>query len=123
MSCRECVFRSQYQDMGASADVCTLHADLASAILACEHSDGCKYRLTRDEAKIIAFARAGGKPTEAPTAARRESSGDPVRDFNQAMQDAAETLRQGLQKLIDNMRPAIESINALAEQRGEGDGV
>lgn len=122
MSCRECVFRSQYQDMGASADVCTLHISLARAINACEHSEDCKYRFTRNDAMKIAFERAGGKPTDEPdatAAARRESSGDPARDFQEAMKEAAETLRQGLQKLVDNMKPMVESIKAFADQKGE----
>ena len=110
MSCRDCVFISRYQDMGASTDVCTLHTNLASAINACVHSEGCKYRFTKKEAMTIAFERAGGKPTEATAADRRESSGDPEKDFqaamisiSQAATNALSNLRRELEKFMKNI--------------------
>lgn len=122
MSCRECVFRSEYRDMGASADVCTLHINLASAINACDHSEDCKYRFTHEEAKAIAFERAGGKPTEThPAAERRWSSDDPVLDFKNTMSELVETLRQSWQKLADDIKPLAESIKVFAEKEGTND--
>lgn len=124
MSCRECVFRSQYQDMGASADVCTLHITLARAIHACEHSEDCIYRLTRNEAMKIAFERAGGKPTDEPTAAdRREQIDDPDRAFHNSMSVIFEELQKGVQNMVDIAKVAVESIVAIAGEGAEEDGV
>ena len=63
MSCRDCVFRGIFQDMGASSDVCKLHTSLVDAVAACEHSDSCKHRFTIQEAKQIVIERNGGLPT------------------------------------------------------------
>lgn len=111
MSCRDCVFRSTYQDMGASADVCTLHYDLARAINACVHSEDCKYRFTIKEAKEIVFERTGGKPTDEPTAAeRREESGDPEKDFNSAMMSIGEAVKRSLNELAKEMKDFVKRI-------------
>ena len=128
MSCRDCVFRSEYRDMGASADVCTLHFNLARAVNACDHSEDCKYRLTRKEAMTIAFERAGGKPTDEPTAAeRREQSGDPDeiddpdRAFQNSMNVIFEELRKGVQGMVDIAKDAVERIYAFAREGAEDD--
>lgn len=53
MSCRDCVFKSIYQDMGASFDVCRMQDKLPDAARACDNSESCQYRLTVQEAKKI----------------------------------------------------------------------
>ena len=63
MSCRECVFKGIYQDMGASCDVCNLQSDLVDAIKACKKSADCRYRFTVSEAKKIVIEREGEPPT------------------------------------------------------------
>lgn len=62
MSCRGCVFRGTFQNMGASCDVCNLQSDLADAVKACENSAGCRHRFTVGEAKKIVIEREGGLP-------------------------------------------------------------
>ena len=118
MSCRDCVFRSEYRDMGASADVCTLHDNLASAIHACDHSEDCKYRFTISEARIIVLERVGGLPQDKPTAAdRRESSGDPEKDFS----DALLSIREGMNRFAKALADEMKSFEkALAEREGKG---
>ena len=99
--------------MGASADVCTLHINLASAILACEHSEDCKYRFTRNEAIEIVFERTGGKPTDEPTAAeRREQSGDPEKDFQAAMI----SIREVGKRVVEALRTEIVEVTKVIEE-------
>lgn len=62
MSCRDCVFKGIFQDMGASSDVCNLQSNLVDAIKACENSENCRHRFTVEEAKRIVIEREGGSP-------------------------------------------------------------
>lgn len=46
--CHNCLFLSNYRDMGWSADVCTRgNYNLAEAIEACENPEPCKWHITR----------------------------------------------------------------------------
>lgn len=117
MSCKDCVFRSQYQDMGASEDVCILHRNLLSAISACERSEGCRYRFMLSEAKEIVKARAGGLPVDKPIARPREQSGDPEQGFDDAMVSLKEAFGNMAKALVDEIK-SFEK--ALAEREGKG---
>lgn len=52
-NCEDCYYKSTHSEMGASWDVCTLHNDLSSATIACEHSDNCKSKITYVVVKIV----------------------------------------------------------------------
>ena len=60
MRCYDCIFKSIYQDMGASFDVCRLYDSLPEAAEAadnCRYSGKCEYHLTLAEAKKFVVER------------------------------------------------------------------
>ena len=68
---------------------------------------------TRKEAMKIAFERAGGKPTDEPTAAaRRESSGDPEKDFEAAMI----SVREAMNRLANALAKEFADFNKKIEE-------
>ena len=52
--CHNCLFLSNYRDMGWSADVCTRgNYNLAEAIEACDNPEPCKWHITRQKVMDI----------------------------------------------------------------------
>ena len=118
MNCRDCVFRGSYQDMGASCDACTLHADLYQAIKACENSESCRHRFTVEEAKKIVFEKEGhlpvnyklnDKPCVAP---EQDDSPRSIMD-NLALQGQLSEAFQEIAKVVFN------AVHSLMQSIGE----
>ena len=56
--CQDCVFRTDYHDMGATMPVCTFeHYELTQAIREAEAQEPCKHKLTYAEAREYAKNR------------------------------------------------------------------
>lgn len=104
MSCRDCVFRGIFQDMGASCDVCNLQSDLADAVKACENSAGCRHRFTVVEAKKIVIEREGGLPAIPREKTEPSEESDPQENINDAFKRVVES--------------ACKAANALASAAG-----
>lgn len=106
MSCKNCVFRSTFQDMGASCDICSWQTDLANAIAACQSSDTCRHRLTSDEAKVIVFKREGVLPV-----IRRETRpGSEPRTLEEALArvaDAAKGIGDAINKMMQDIASSL----------------
>ena len=48
--CYQCLFKSEYRDMGASVPICTrCRGDLLSAIEAYNSQEPCQWHITKDE--------------------------------------------------------------------------
>lgn len=99
MSCRECVFRGIFQDMGASCDVCNLQSDLVDAVKACENSAGCRHRFTVGEAKKIVIEREGGLPVIVREKPEPSEESDPQANINDAFARVAESVRIAINSL------------------------
>ena len=100
MSCRDCVFKGIYQDMGASCDVCNLQNNLVDAVKACENSANCHHRFTVAEAKKIVIEREGGLPV----IPKKETK--PSEDFEPLLK----TISDGLKEVAESACKAINSI-------------
>lgn len=109
MSCRDCVFRGIFQDMGASCDVCNLQSDLADAIKACEDSDGCRHRFTVSEAKEIVIDREGGLPVITKEEKKEECK--VCEEY-----DPFKTIKDSLEEVT---KSALNTINSLARKLQE----
>lgn len=110
MSCRDCVFRGIFQDMGASCDVCNLQSDLADAIKACEDSDGCRHRFTVSEAKEIVIDREGGLPVITKEEKKEEckvcEEYDPFKTIREALIEAGKAACMALKTISNNLQKA-----------------
>ena len=60
--CSGCLFSGKWQDMGASAYVCTLESDLCKAIARFDKDELCDDKLTKDEA--LKYVQKRGKENE-----------------------------------------------------------
>ena len=119
MSCRDCVFRGIFQDMGASTDVCNLQTDFLDAVKACENSADCRHRFTVGEAKKIVIEREGEPPTflqkkmaipQKKTEPSEES--DPLKAIRDALNEVAETAC----KTVNSLRELFEGLQAESEE-------
>jgi hypothetical protein len=108
MSCRDCVFRGIFQDMGASCDVCNLHSDLADAIKACENPAGCRHRFTVEEARKIVIEREGGLPVIAREKTEPSEESNPLAIINDAFARIAESARIALNSLAGVSKSLLE---------------
>lgn len=62
--CRGCIFKSEYQDMGASTPICTIERfDLVEAVKLAEAQGPCEHKLTYEEARAYALNRNINKST------------------------------------------------------------
>lgn len=111
MSCRDCVFKGIFQDMGASSDVCKLQSNLVDAIKACENSADCRYRFTVQEAKSIVIAREGGLPV----ITREETKSSEVENPLKALSDALKEVGESACKVLNSLRKAFGVLPTESE--------
>lgn len=104
MSCKDCVFRGIFQDMGASCDVCNLHCNLADAVLACELSADCRHRFTVGDAKKIVIEREGGLPEIPPKKAEPRVESDFHKTINEAFAELAEKACKAVNLIMKNFQ-------------------
>ena len=102
MSCRDCVFRGTFQDMGASCDACNLQNDLVDAIKACEDSANCHHRFTVAEAKKIVIEREG-EPLSIPKQEKNEP-----KTLNDAFREIAETTCKAINAIMKTLQAKSE---------------
>lgn len=115
MSCRDCVFRGIFQDMGASCDVCNLQSDLVDAVKACENSAGCRHRFTLEEAKKIVIEREGGLPVIVREKTEPSEESNPQANINDAFARVAEAAC----KAANSIREALTRFNQLSQETTE----
>ena len=111
MSCRDCVFKGIFQDMGASCNVCNLQTGLADAIKACENSGECRHRFTVSEAKKIVMEREGGMPI----IAREQSAQIEQSDIQTEFKDAIARVAEAAQMAFNAMKKAVAGIRVAEE--------
>ena len=112
MSCRECVFRGVFQDMGASCDVCNLYPDLADAIAACDNSENCRHRFTIGEAKAIVIEREGSLPAIRERKPKTSEASDP-KSINDAFKEIAESACKAVNSIIE----AMQALRNVADDK------
>lgn len=110
MSCRDCVFRGIFQDMGASCDVCNLQSDLGDAVKACENSADCRHRFTVGEAKKIVIDREGGLPAITKEEKKEEckvrKEDDPFKLIREALMEVGQSAVMALKTISNNLQKA-----------------
>lgn len=111
MSCKDCVFRGIYHDMGASCDVCNLHSNFADAVLACENSADCRHRFTVGEAKKIVIEREGGLPIIPPKKTESSEKSNSLKTINEAFAEVAESAC----KVINSLRECFKGLQTEEE--------
>lgn len=114
MSCRDCVFRGTFQDMGASCNVCNLQNGLADAIKACEYSESCRHRFTIQEAKKIVIERESGLPVIVQKKAKPSEESNPLITIKTALEEvgkAASVAARSLTKAMQTMPIESEVTN------------
>lgn len=109
MSCRDCVFRGTFQDMGASCDVCNLQNDLIDAFKACENSAGCRHRFTLEEAKKIVIEREGGLPVIPREKTEPSEESDPQANINDAFVRIAEATCKAANSIRDLLNHLVQN--------------
>ncbi len=112
MSCRDCVFKGIFQDMGASSDVCNLQSNLVDAIKACENSENCLHRFTVEEAKRIVIEREGGLPV----ITREETKSSEVDDPFKTISDAFMKVAESASKVLNSLRKAFVVLPTESEE-------
>lgn len=108
MSCRECVFRGVYQDMGASCDVCGLQSDLVNAVRACENSANCRHRFTVADAKEIVIEREGGLPVIVREKTEQSEKPDPLKTLNEAFASVAKATTEAIKAITEALNKESE---------------
>ncbi len=103
MSCRDCVFKGIYQDMGASTEVCNLQPDFLDAIKACEDSANCHHRFTVAEAKKIVIEREG-EPLSIPKQEKNNKS----TTLNDAFREVAEATCKEINAIMKTLQAESE---------------
>lgn len=111
MSCKDCVFKGIFQDMGASSDVCNLQSNLVDAIKACENSADCRYRFTVQEAKSIVIEREGGLPV----ITREETKSSEVENPLKTISDALKEVGESACKAINSLRKRLQGLATESE--------
>ena len=104
MSCRDCVFKGIYQDMGASTDVCNLQSDLVNAVKACENSADCRHRFTVAEAKKTIIEREGELPTFLQKKMVIPQKKTEPKTLSDAFREIAESALEKVHELIGNFQ-------------------
>lgn len=104
MSCRDCVFKGIYQDMGASTDVCNLRSDLVSAVKACENSAECRHRFTVGEAKKFVIEREGELPTFLQKKMVIPQKKTEPKTLNDAFKEVAEATMKAVKAIIESFQ-------------------
>ena len=104
MSCRDCVFRGTFQDMGASCDTCTLQYDFTDAIKACENSEGCRHRFTVGEAKKIVIEREGGLPVIVREKPKPSEESNPLITIKTALEEVGKAASMAVRSLAEAMQ-------------------
>lgn len=112
MSCKDCVFRGTFQDMGASFDVCNLQSDLVDADMACRNSESCRHRFTTREAKKIVMEREG----ELPKFLQKKMVIPQEKNLECEVDDPFKTIKDALEEFG---KSAFNTINSLARKLQE----
>lgn len=111
MSCRDCVFKGIFQDMGASCDVCKFQNNFADAVKACENSANCHHRFAVTEAKKIVIEREG----ELPTIPQRKTEPSEESNLQKIISDGLKEAAESACKAINSFREALKNLSTVTE--------
>ena len=108
--CNGCLFRGEYQDMGASTPVCTRETEFLDAIKAINAATPCRWYITKADVKAIQDGATAVMGASKTVSAREAEILDAIRIT--AM--AGNNISNSIKNLID-------SLKAFSE-RGQEDG-
>lgn len=110
MSCRDCVFKGIYHDMGASTEVCNLQPDFLDAIKACEDSANCHHRFTVAEAKKIVIEREGK-----PIVIQKQEKSNKSKTLNDAFQEVAKSACDAVNAIMKALQASYDESEEIKE--------